>query len=172
MCYYYAYTHSSACRERGYTLDALDRCLAMRPQLVAAVTRYCGDREVAEEAVQETLLAAFQQGERLETIESHWGWLWRVAVNRVNSHHRRAATERRAIDRMDRPADDVPDAADAIATILMLTHLSERYRLALWLRLVEQRSVSETAAMMSCAEGTVKSLTHRGAARLRDVLAA
>lgn len=150
----------------------MDTCLAMRPALVAALMRYCGDREVAEEATQDALLSAFQQGDRLAEVERLWGWLWRVGTNHVHTHHRRVACERRALSKLGPPTQTVADASEGVATMLLLDHLSGRYRSALWLRIVEQRSVAETAEALSCAEGTVKSLTHRAAARLRAHIAA
>ncbi|MBW3643863.1 MAG: hypothetical protein KY447_13220, partial [Actinobacteria bacterium] len=44
----------------------------------------------------------------------------------------------------------------------------ERQRRALVLRYYAQRSVAEVAVEMSCAEGTVKSLTHKAIATLRQ----
>jgi RNA polymerase sigma factor (sigma-70 family) len=66
------------------------------------------------------------------------------------------------------------DLADAVAaqahleTLLGL--LPPRQRLAVVLRVVEGYSEQETARLMRCAPGTVKSSLARGLARLREVL--
>lgn len=149
----------------------MEVCLSLRGRLVTQLTGYCGDRDVAEEVVQDTLLVAVEQGERLAEIDRLWGWLWRVAVNRVHSHHRRVGAEQRALARLG-PVPPVDDVAEAVATMLLLSHLTGRYRSVMWLRIVEHRTVAETAAALACPTGTVKSLTHRAAGQLRTELAA
>ena len=140
----------------------------MRPQLVAALTVYCGDRQVAEEIVQDTMLAACRQGPALEEVDRLYGWLWRVAVNATHSHYRRAWREVLA-----EPDDPVqPDClADEIGARMLLGELRGRERAAVWLRMFEQHTVAETAEVLGCAPGTVKSLTSRAVARLRGLVA-
>ncbi len=52
-----------------------------------------------------------------------------------------------------------------------LASLAPRQRTAVVLRHVEDRSVEDTAELMGCSVGTVKSQTHAGLARLRELLA-
>jgi RNA polymerase sigma factor (sigma-70 family) len=52
-----------------------------------------------------------------------------------------------------------------------LRQLPDRQRTAVVLRYFEDLSEQETAGVMGCAVGTVKSTTARGAARLRALLA-
>lgn len=156
--------------QRGARADEeLARAMEMHPRLVARLASYCGDWVVAEEIAQDTLLAACRQGPALEQIDRLWGWLWRVAVNATHSHYRRAWRET-AMEATDRAGDG--DLAEEVAVRLLLTELDGRERAALWLRLFEQHSVVETAELLGCPPGTVKSLTSRGAARLRGRLAA
>jgi RNA polymerase sigma-70 factor (ECF subfamily) len=52
-----------------------------------------------------------------------------------------------------------------------LTQLSPRERSAFVLRFYEELSVKEVAEAMECAEGTVKSMLHRGIKKLQKALA-
>lgn len=60
-----------------------------------------------------------------------------------------------------------PEGADAVALRRAVAGLPARQRTAIVLRFYEHYSVAETAAAMSCAEGTVKALTHRAMTALR-----
>jgi RNA polymerase sigma-70 factor (sigma-E family) len=68
----------------------------------------------------------------------------------------------------------LPDHADSHASQAFLEAalalLPERQRSAVVLRVVEGLTEAETAAVMSCAPGTVKSNLSRGLSKLRDVL--
>lgn len=154
---------------RGRAGGALARAAAMQPQLVRALTSYCGDRQVAEEIAQDTMLAACRQGAALEDVARLWGWLWRVAVNATHSHYRRAWRE--VLTEPDEPVQ-ADSFADEISARLLLRELRDRERAAVWLRLFEQHTVAEAAEVLGCAPGTVKSLTSRAVARLRGSVAA
>jgi RNA polymerase sigma factor (sigma-70 family) len=106
-------------------------------------------------------------------MENPEGWLTRVAINMANSFFRRNAAESRArarvqADAMSRITESLPngylDVRRAVAA------LPTRQRLALLLRYFEDLSVRETAEVMGCPEGTVKTLTHRAIGRLRKVM--
>jgi RNA polymerase sigma-70 factor (ECF subfamily) len=139
------------------------------PRLVGMLALYVGERGLAEELAQEALIRLCQHWPRVRTMERPGGWLTRVAMNLARSSWRRRAAERRAQTRLGPPvlttAD--PDVATTLAVRQAVAALPERQRRALVLRYYAQRSVAEVAADMGCAEGTVKSLTHKAIAALR-----
>jgi RNA polymerase sigma-70 factor (sigma-E family) len=64
---------------------------------------------------------------------------------------------------------DTVDLRDELARLLYL--LPPRQRAVIVLRYWEQRSETETAALLGCSEGTVKSAASRGLRRLRELAA-
>ena len=67
-------------------------------------------------------------------------------------------------------ADGIAPALERQLLLRACRLLPMQQRAVLVLRFWEDRSVAETAAMLGCTEGTVKSHTHRALARLRLVL--
>ena len=152
--------------------DAAAFCAAEYPRLVGALGLYVGDRAVAEELAQETLLRACQRWEHVSKLESAGGWTWHVARNLANSHFRRRRIERRATARLvtasERPtAEEEPhdEVRRAVAA------LPDRQKTALVLRYYLDLSVEDTAQRMSISADAVRSLTKRAVATLRDELA-
>jgi RNA polymerase sigma factor (sigma-70 family) len=97
-----------------------------------------------------------------------------VAINLANSYFRRRAAETRAKRRLrDRQQVDPRagvDPAAAIAIRTAVASLPRRQRTALVLRYYTDLTVHDVASAMGCPEGTVKSLTSKAIASLRQEL--
>lgn len=141
-------------------------CALTRPRLVGALALHCGDRGVAEEIAQETLLRTWQRWDEVSTAAPR-AWAYRVAFNLANSWHRRRMVEFRARRRNRSLASAEPDHAQAIAVRAAVAHLPPRRRTALLLRYYLDLSVNETAGVMQCSPGTVKALCAQAAASLQ-----
>jgi RNA polymerase sigma factor (sigma-70 family) len=98
------------------------------------------------------------------------GWTFRVGFNLAASRFRRWSAERRARARLGRPDDRVGDPANAVAIRAAVAALPPRQRAAVALRYFADLSVDDTAAVLSCAPGTVKALTSQAIASLRVAL--
>lgn len=135
-------------------------CRREYPRLVGLIALKVGDRHVAEELAQDTLAQLCRRWAKIDRPEA---WLTRVALNTANSWWRRRVAERKAYRRHGTAPDELrpPDPADAVAVRRAVSSLPRRQQTALILRFYEDLSVAQTAAVMGCAEGTVKSLTHR-----------
>lgn len=150
---------------------AAEFCGRVRPWLVGALSLYSGRADVAEELTQETLSRVWLRWDEVSQMASPEGWAYRVGINLANSHFRRRAAERRARRRLARQQSwvtaDTRDRSEAIAVRRLVATLPARQRTALVLRYYADLSVADTAALMECAEGTVKALTSQAIASLR-----
>ena len=153
---------------RGAEVDAF--CARMRPRLVGALTLYCGERDLAEELAQETLARVYSRWESVRAADSPDAYTHRVALNLANSTFRRRGAERRARRRLEASAVERvhdTDEADALALREAVSRLPRGQRTALVLRYFADLSVADTAALMGCSQGTVKSQTAHAIGALR-----
>lgn len=154
-----------------------DLCRDEYPRLVGLLALYVGSRPLAEDLAQETLVRLHLHWPRVRTMASPHGWLCGVGVNLARSWWRRRYAEQRANRRFvagRSPAVSVAAAiaepADVLVIRTAVAQLPPRQRAALVLRYYGGLSVLETAEQLSCAPGTVKSLTHKAIAALRASL--
>lgn len=147
-------------------------CRAVGPDLVGFLTLYCGDRDLAEDLAQQTLARVWASWNRMRTVADRRAYVHRMACNAASSWFRRRAAERRARQRAGarRPAEThgAVDPATSMAVRDAVAALPNRQRSAVLLRYYADLSVRETAAVMGCAEGTVKALTFKAVAALRE----
>lgn len=137
-------------------------------RLVGLLALQVGRVAVAEELAQDALTRLCEHWPRVRRMANRRGWLNRVAINLANSWWRRRYAERRA-NRRHGPEQSVvePQTTDVVAVREAVSALPPRQRTVIALRFYEQLSVAETAELMGCAQGTVKSLTHKAVSRLR-----
>ena len=129
----------------------------------------------AEDIVQETFLRSFQNLARLRAVRDRRPWLARIAFNLALDRKRRirpAQMEDEVLDSLlarDRPVDQVLEESDRVNTVLALVdRLPAREREVLLLAAVEDLTVAEIAAMLTCSENGVRSLLFRGRAHLQE----
>jgi RNA polymerase sigma factor (sigma-70 family) len=136
---------------------------------VSAVALVVGDRDVAEDAVQEALVRAVQRRHRDEALREPAAWITVVALNVARRRFRRAATERRAIDRLP-PAAPAPDLTDALALRGALSGLPRRQREVVVLHYFCGWPVAEVARHLGVHDGTVKTSLSRARSALAAAL--
>ncbi len=130
-----------------------------------------GDRGVAEDIAQEAFTRAYRDWDRVGTYDNPGAWVRRVASNLAISRWRRMKSEARALMRLgnrpEAPHELQPRDEEFWAAV---RGLPDRQALALALHYVEDLPVAEIAEILECAEGTAKSLLHRGRKALADQL--
>ncbi len=130
-----------------------------------------GDRELAEDLVQEAFVKMLGRFEDLRSPQSFQAYLKRTVVNLSRKHWRRLAVERRykAQQKAFRAQEEVPFPDVATSDVLWsrVGALPARQRAAIVLRFYEDLSEYETAEMLGCSAGAVKSLVARAMVSLR-----
>jgi len=155
---------------RGIGFDAFAR--AERRPLVAFAWSLTGDLAAAEDLAQEALVAAWHQWDRVGGYDRPGTWARRVVANRAAGRARRSGREQRANGRWlrrTRPSHvelDPPDDQFWAA----VRALPDRQAHAVALHYLEDRSVADIAAVLGCAEATVKVHLHRGRLALARTL--
>jgi RNA polymerase sigma-70 factor (sigma-E family) len=153
--------------------DAFTRAVACHRQALARFAfMLCGDAGHAEDVVAEAYARVWPQWRR-GRVDDLLPYLRRTVANEVYQRHRRRLLERREAARSpDRRADDRFEGRvdDRDFLWAALTRLPPKHRVVVVLRIVEDLSEEQTAAMLGIAVGTVKSRLSRALAVLRATL--
>ncbi|GAB1821594.1 SigE family RNA polymerase sigma factor [Herbidospora sp. RD11066] len=129
----------------------------------------CGDAHQAEEMLQSVLVRVAGNWRRIAAEGNPEAYVRRSLVNEHISWWRR---QRRALtfappSRAGRDPGD--ESVRRIVLWQALARLTPRQRAVLVLRFYEDRSIQETAGLLGCSPGTVKSQTSHALGRLRAV---
>lgn len=138
------------------------------PRLVSTLTLYCGDQDIAEEISQEALARLCRDWHKVRRMAHPEAWLHRVAINLTHSIFRRRAAERRAHEQVQLLSARVAPSQPDVELMRLVSSLPTRCRRALLLRYHLGYSIRETAEILGCPEGTVKSLVHKAVQTLRS----
>ncbi|GAB3431471.1 SigE family RNA polymerase sigma factor [Flindersiella endophytica] len=130
-----------------------------------------GDRHQAEDLLQDVLIKVADRWWRIRQEEKAEAYARTALVREYISWRRlRRSTEL--------PVDDVPEQSTAdfaehslsrLTLDRALARLAPRQRAVLVLRFYEDCSVGQTAALLGCSTGSVKSQTHDALAKLRSL---
>ena len=156
---------------------ALDSLLfTVRGEVLRLCARFLPNREDAEEACQDTLLAVAKGIGAFEGQASFRTWLHSIAANRARSTYK-ALRRRFAGEAAGVPLPDRPDprhtsvvAGTRLDLLEGLESLGPQLAEPVALRDVLGLPYREIAALLKLPEGTVKSRIHEGRRRLRERL--
>ena len=130
-----------------------------------------GDRDLAEDLVQDAFVRVAGRFAGLRSPDSFEAYLRQTVVNLSRGHWRKRSTERRYLSSHGRRAAlvsaELPDVAGHRAIVQALAGLTDRQRAAIVLRYYEDLTEQQTADVIGCSLGTVKSLVSRGMTTLR-----
>jgi RNA polymerase sigma-70 factor (ECF subfamily) len=154
-------------------------------QLYSLGLRFCGDRQDAEDLVQEVFLQAFRAWGSFEGRSSPKTWLYTIAARVCQRMHRPRAGEPARIGSLEELlpfgepriaaiADEQDDATQAAIrrearerAEQAIAELPDEFRVPLILKEIVELTVPEVAEILGLEEGTVKSRVHRARLRIR-----
>lgn len=141
--------------------------------------RVGGDRALAEDLTQDTMLAAVRSGAVPEHPDDRMRWLFHISRNKLIDHYRRQTRERTAfgvrVDEDDPGAqpglpdldlESLPVREDVITT---LAELNPRYRAAIVLRYFDGCEVATVAAALFLPVSATESLLARARNTFRTI---
>jgi RNA polymerase sigma-70 factor (ECF subfamily) len=142
-----------------------------RASLGPPLRAWCGDEELATEALDEAFVRAVERWHRVGGLTSPSGWVWRTATNVARRRERRRRLEDQLLRRRanDRRNDRVNESRDIDLQRALLA-LTERQRAAIVLYYLADLPVSDVAAVMGVASGTVEATLHQARQRLNRAL--
>ena len=146
---------------------------AFSPTLVRAAYLLLRDRDAAQDAVQTTLMRTFGRWRVARRTPEAYSRQVLVNVCRNHWRHRSRHPVFTGDERLGEVVDPGPGAErveDRLMLVAALSTLTELHREVLVARFFLELSVAETAELLRVPPGTVKSATHRGLAKLRDLL--
>jgi RNA polymerase sigma-70 factor (sigma-E family) len=150
----------------------LERFLAERADhLLRMAVLLTGSREAGEDLLQTAVERLLRRWRRFDGDPE--GYLRRTLCNLATDSHRRAGRWRQKEPLLRTALATTPDATGGVdlrdALVRLLLQLPVKQRAVLVLRYWEQLTDAETAAVLGCPEGTVKSAGSRGLTRMREL---
>ena len=160
-------------REGALERDRLaDLYLAHAPEGIRLAFLLTGDRALAEDLVQDAFARLVGRLRHLRDPGAFGAYLRRTIVNLAKSHFRHRRVERAYLERAAAAPtieahrnEELDEAMHAV-----LLRLPQRQRAAIVLRFYEDLSDVQTAEILRCSAGTVRSLVSRAMKTLREAL--
>ena len=153
---------------------SLERLLDERgTRLIRTAVALTGSRADGEDLLQAALERLLRNWRRVESDPEAYLWrtLYHLAADgwRRRGRWRARIAEFRSQALAETGGDDVAVVDMRDELVRLLHQLPPRQRAVIVLRYWEQRTEAETAALLGCSEGTVKSTAARGMRRLREI---
>ncbi|SDM27115.1 RNA polymerase sigma factor [Allokutzneria albata] len=152
----------------------MDQLRELTPQVLGALVRRYGHFDLAEDAVQEALLAAADQWPREGVPDNPRAWLITVASRRLTDLLRQEQARRRreaTVAALELPhvPEDIPDEDDTLELLALCCHpaLTRASQVALTLRAVGGLTTAEIARAFLVPETTMAQRISRAKHRVR-----
>jgi RNA polymerase sigma-70 factor (sigma-E family) len=130
-----------------------------------------GDQHLAEDLVQSALVRTHRAWKRLHDTNNAEAYTRKTMYHLQVAWWRRKRFKETSDDGVSDSAVSIPDSSEATVRKMVLrdalAHLPPRQRAVIVLRFYEDRTVPDTAEILNCSTGTVKSQTAKAISSLR-----
>ncbi len=140
------------------------------PLLLRRATLLCGDRQLAEDLVQETLVRVFLRWSRIDHDDNPVGYAHTILYRQFLAGRRRRSSTELPSSAPPERAVDVADDDLRLDLLASLQKLPPPQRCVVVARYLDDRPVAEVAAVMGRTEGWVRVNAQRALRRLRGSL--
>ncbi|MET7398173.1 SigE family RNA polymerase sigma factor [Dactylosporangium sp. NPDC005572] len=130
----------------------------------------CGDWHTADDLTSTVLVKLFRHWRRAAAFEHLDAYVRRMLVRAWLDERRRPWRREAAVAVLPEPPTPSEDPDQRLAVLTLLDELPPRRRAVLVLRYFCDLSVEETAEVLGCSEGTVKSQSSRALDTLRGLM--
>jgi RNA polymerase sigma-70 factor (ECF subfamily) len=145
------------------------------PWLLMRLSRRCTDRDVVEEAVQDTFVAVWRNARSYSGRGEIAAWIWGIGIRRLIDSLRRS----RNVKPLPQAQPDIVISAEDQVLLGVefgdlagaLNRLSPELRAVVQATIIDGLTTKEAAALLGIPIGTVKTRMMRARARLREELA-
>jgi len=142
-------------------------------RLLRAMYLVVGEREDAEDIVQEAFVRVLERWPAVQQMESPTGYLYRTAMNTFRSRYRRATMALRRIAMLTpRPRNLYEDVEVSADVRKALSALTPRQRAAIVLTELLGYGAEDASQLLDIQPSTVRALTTQARSRLRAALGA
>ncbi len=136
--------------------------------------RLSGNSMDADDLCQETFIRVYRSLRKFKAKSQFSTWLYRIATNVANSHHRKEKVrqllsfgndpETMAVDEPTEPRELDPEMWDAIH------NLPQKQKMVLTLRIFQELPFKEVASILNMSENSAKVNYHHAIQRLKERL--
>ncbi|MDH4238282.1 MAG: RNA polymerase sigma factor [Phycisphaerae bacterium] len=154
---------------------------AVEERLYTYVYRYTLSDEMTEDIVQESILKMLEVLNELKEADRFWPWLFKIALNKIFSHHRAEHKQRTASNPAAGLGDVQRQRQTAIANVVgqelkeivfaAMQKLKPEHRAVINMRCYDEMGYSEIAKTLGCSEFAAQMLFYRAKKSLKKQLA-
>lgn len=138
------------------------------PRLVRLVLRKTGDRLLAEDVAQETIVRALDRLDTFDRTRPLWPWLKVIATNlAIDAGRKKSREVGWEPDDATVPAREMPSCEDGMLLAQALSKLPDRQRVAVSLRYLQDWESAEAASFLGLSIPAFEQLLFRARKKLR-----